>query len=253
VVKLTPRIRSESTPSDAIPSIPASVIEPYLTQPLVIEANGLDKAPRVVATEENRVFLGAGNLAYVSGIGESKDSVWQFYRPGKPLVDPDSQKTLGYEAVFLGTGRVEQTGDPATLRVVTVRQEIGSGDRLLPASAPEIANYAPHAPKTAVNGRVISVFGGLSEAGRNSIVTINRGKRDGLEMGHVLALYRTGAVVPERAPGNWTEGTKVVGMVKLPNERYGLIFVFRVFDQVAYALVLQSERPAAALDVVQNP
>jgi nucleoid-associated protein YgaU len=118
VVKLSPRIRSEATSTDAIASIPASVIEPFLTQPLIIESNGLDKAPRVVATEESRVFLGAGNLAYVSGIGDNQDASWQFFRPGKPLVDPDTQKTLGYEALFLGTGRVEKSGDPATVREI---------------------------------------------------------------------------------------------------------------------------------------
>ena len=72
-VKLSPQVRVEPLEADAIPAIRASEIEPYLSQPLVIERDGLDKAPRIVATEESRVFLGVGGRAYVTGIANSKE------------------------------------------------------------------------------------------------------------------------------------------------------------------------------------
>ena len=249
-VKLTPRVRGEAT-SAAIPSIPSSIIEPFLSQPLVVEQDGLDRAPRVVATEENRVHIGAGNLAYVSGLGDSKTNAWRLYRPGKALIDPESKKTLGYEAVFLGTGTVEKAGEPATLRITSARQEIGRGDRLIAAGAPQANNYLPHAPENALSGRVLAIYGGLREAGRNAIVTLNRGARDGIENGHVLALYRLGKTVDEKAGDRG--GERVVNTVKLPDERYGLVFVFRTFDQVSYALVMESSRPVNINDVVQKP
>ncbi|MFM9971804.1 MAG: LysM peptidoglycan-binding domain-containing protein, partial [Burkholderiales bacterium] len=130
-IRLSPQVRIEPLPDDAIPAIRASVIEPYLVQPLVIEADGLNNAPRIVATEESRVNLGPGGLAYVSGIGSSKEVNWQFYRPGKPIIDPDTKRTLGFEAIFLGSGKLTKAGEPATIQIVTARQEISTGDRLV--------------------------------------------------------------------------------------------------------------------------
>lgn len=248
-VKLSPRVRSEAT-SAAIPSIPSAIIEPFLAQPLVIEQDGLGRAPRVVATEDGRVNIGAGNLAYVSGLGDSNITAWQFYRPGKALVDPETKKTLGYEAVFLGMGTVEKAGEPASVRIISARQEIGRGDRLIAVGAPQANNYLPHAPKNQLSGRVLAVYGGLREAGRNSIVTLNRGARDGVENGHVLALYRLGQTVSDKTS---TDGKRVDNAIKLPDERYGLVFVFRTFDQVSYALVMESSRSVTTDDVIQKP
>jgi hypothetical protein len=249
-VKLSPRVRSEAT-SAAIPAIPAAIIEPFLAQPLVIEPDGLERAPRVVATEDNRVNIGSGSLAYVSGMGDSKATSWQLYRQGKPLVDPETKNTLGYEAVYLGTGTVEKFGEPASVRITAAKQEIGRGDRLIAMGAPQANEYLPHAPKDALSGRVLAVYGGLREAGRNSIVTLNRGKRDGVENGHVLALYRLGESFDEKAPDRG--GERVVSKIKLPDERYGLVFVFRTFEQISYALVMESSKSVTTNDVVQKP
>src|SRR5712691_11354553 len=145
-VKLSPQIYSEPLAREAIPAIPLKAIEPFLTQPLVIEEGGLDKAPRIIATEDNRVNVGAGNVAYVSGFGGADIPVWQVYRAGSPLVDPDSRRTLGFEAVFLGTARVTRSGEPATVRILDSKKEISAGDRLIPAPPPTIAQYVPHAP-----------------------------------------------------------------------------------------------------------
>lgn len=249
-VRLQPRVRGEVI-STAIPSIPALAIEPFLSRPLVIEQDGLDRAPRVIATGLSHVYLGAGDIAYVSGLGDSKTSSWQLYRPGKALVDPESNKTLGYEAVYLGTGTIEKPGEPATLLITTATQEIGLSARLVAAGTPPPNDYLPHPPKTTVAGRVLGVYGGLTAAGRNSIIVLNRGARDGIDNGAVLALYRLGETVVEKAPE--LGGERVVATIKLPDERYGLVFVFRTFDQVSYALVMESSRTVNTNDVVKSP
>lgn len=251
-IKLAPQVRESLLAERAIPAIPPKAIEPFLSQPLVIEEGGLLKAPRIVGTQEGTVYLGAGGTAYVSGIGESKEVNWQIFRSGRPLVDPDTGSTLGFEAVFLGTARVVSLGEPTTVRIVSSTQEISQGDRLLPAGSAVLNQYAPHAPRSTIQGRIIGVLGGLSnsEGGRNSIVSINKGSLHGLEMGHVLAIKRTGASIADpqsslsrdRAP-----------QFRLPDERYGLIFLFRVFSGVSYALVLESSRPVAPGDSVQTP
>lgn len=258
-VKLSPQVYAESLASEAIPSIPANVIEPFLTQPLVIEAGGLDNAPRIVATEENRVNLGPGGLAYVSGIGASPQPTWQIFRPGQPLIDPDTQLTLGIEAVYLGTGRIVRAGDPATMQITTARQEIASGDRLIAVSTPTVNQYAPRPPRGLVQARIIGLYNSLaaSEGGRNSIVSLNKGRRDGIENGFVLAILRTGATLGQPPASGMFSGMfsreAPEPQVRLPDERYGLVFVFRTFDSVSYALVMESTRAVEPGDRVQTP
>lgn len=251
-LKLSPQVRAEPLDTDAIPAIPAGAIEPFLTKPLVIEQDGLQNAPRIVATEENRVHLGPGAKAYVSGLGQSTETTWQIFRPGRALIDPDSNQTLGFEAIYLGTGRIIRQGEPATMQIVTTAQEISQGDRMVPAGAPVINQYVPRAPATMVKGRIISLYDGLatSEGGKYSIISVNRGRRDGIELGHVLAVLRTGALIPDPQS---TLSRDRAPMIKLPDERYGVVFVFRTFDAVSYALVMDSSRPVTPGDVVQTP
>lgn len=251
-VKLLPHIYTQPLTSEAIPAISPKAIEPFLTQPLIIEAGGLDKAPRIIATEENRVNLGAGNVAYVSGFGDADAPVWQVYRAGRPLVDPDNQKTLGIEAVFLGTARVTRSGEPATVQIVNSKKEISAGDRLIPAPPPTIPQYVPHAPSSEVSGRIIGLYDALatSVGGRDSIISISRGRRDGLEVGHVLAIYRNVVIYDQK---DYLKSRDRSPAIQLPPERYGLIFIFRTFDSVSYALVMESTRPVQSGDIVQNP
>ena len=251
-VKVAPRVRSESLARQEIPSIPPGIIEPFLARPLVIEPDGLDKAPTIVGTQYDRVILSQGYAAYVRGIGQSKDDTWYVYRKGGPLVDPDTNLTLAYEAIYLGTARVTRTGEPATVVLSSAVQEVVAGDKLVAAARMLPPNYAPHAPTTNIKGKVMSIYGGLGsvgEAGTYSIVTVNRGKRDGLEVGHVLALYSAGATVRDVSKGKYEAGAKI----QLPEERSGLVFVFRVFDRVSYALIMNISRPVGVLDVVQTP
>jgi len=248
-VKLSPKIRAESTAQTAIPSIPPAIIEPFLTRPLVVEPDGLDNAPRIVATEESRVILAPGNRAFVRGMGTSKETTWFIYRRGVPLIDPDSKTTLGYEADYLGSAQVVRAGDPAVIQLTSAVREIGVGDKLVAAGKPEVPSYAPHAPAGQIQGRIISLGTQLPEAGNQTIVAINRGRSQGLEVGNVVALYRPGATVTERnAPGG-----AAAAPLTLPNERYGVAFVFRVFDKVSYALVMSISKPVNKLDLVQNP
>jgi len=243
-VKAGPRVYSESNQRE-IPSIPQQAIEPFLSEPLVAESGQLDDTPRIIATQEDRVYIGKGDLAYVTGV-KDQAKLWQIYRPGKALIDPENQEILGHEAFYLGSASVVRAGEPATFEVLTSRREIGRGDRLLPAPRLDVISYVPHAPDKAIKGRVVSVYGGVGQAGRDSIVSLSRGKRDGVEVGHVLALSRAGAEVSNRH-----EGKKEV--YRLPDERYGLLFVFRVFDRVSYALVMSVTRTVEIGDVVANP
>jgi hypothetical protein len=133
--------------------------------------------------------------------------------------------------------------------IVDSKQEIGTGDRLMPMPRPDVVDYAPHAPKANVDGRVLSMYGGVRETGSNRIISISKGKRDGLEQGNVLALYSYGSEVRDRT-SLYDRDSK---MVKLPDERNGLVFLFRVFDRVSYGLVMSAVRPVKVGDVAQKP
>src|SRR5688572_5556157 len=250
--RIGPRIRAESLAKQEIPSIPPSAIEPFLTRPLVIEPDGLDKAPTIIATQADRVLLAVGNSAYVRGIGPSKDETWYVYRKGSALIDPDTNKTLGYEAVYLGTAQLTRPGEPATVVLTSAVQEVEAGDKLVAAGRPQPVNYAPHAPSTKIRGRVIAIYGGVAqigEAGPQSVISINRGKADGIESGHVLALYNLGGTVRDTTKRRGAADAQI----QLPDERAGLAFVFRVFDRVSYALIMHVTKPISPLDVVQTP
>ena len=251
IVKLTPHLRAESLARQGIPSIPANLIEPFLTRPLVIEPEGLDKAPTIVGTQTDRVIISAGNSAYVRGIGSSKEDTWYIYRRGGALIDPDTNQTLGYEAIYLGTAQVTRPGDPATIVLTTAVREVGAGDKLVAASRPQAISYAPHAPGTKINGRIMSIYGSgrVGEGGPQSIITVNRGRANGIEVGHVLALYTRGGTVRDMSKPQGAENSTI----SLPDERAGLAFVFRVFDRISYALVMHVTRPVSPLDVVQTP
>ena len=251
-VKIGPRSRAESLARQGIPSIPASAIEPYLSRPLVIEPDGLDKAPTIIATQGDRVILESGNSAYVRGMGATKEDTWYVYRRGGPLVDPDTNQTLAFEAIYLATAQLTRPGEPATVTLTSSAREVGAGDKLVAAGRPQIINYAPRAPASQITGRIISIYGSVGrvgEAGPQSIVSINRGKADGVEVGHVLALYAKGGSVRDTTKGK----NEKDAMIALPNERAGLVFVFRVFERISYALVMNITRPIGPLDVVQTP
>lgn len=243
--KLRPKIYSEQIDL-AIPPIPPNVIEPFISAPLVIEANGLDSAARIVATQQDRVFLGNGDLAYVNDADPSKTQ-WQVYRNGKPMLDPaDPKQILGYEAFYLGTATQTVPGQPATFQIQSAKQEIGRGDRLVPAARPALVAYVPHKPDTKVDGRVISIYGGVGSAGRGSIISLNQGSANGIEIGHVLALERNRTVVQRDEEDRKVE-------VTIPSERIGLAFVFRTFERISYALVVQSEGTVGVNDFVRTP
>jgi hypothetical protein len=244
-VKLGPQIYTDPL-TQAIPSIPPNVINPFLSAPLIVTANELDNAARIVATQQDRVFLGNGDTAYVANADPGK-LTWQIYRKGKAMLDPESKAILGYEAYYLGTARqVEPNSSPAIFEIVTMKEEIGRGDRLLPAVPPPLVNYVPHKPDQQVDARIISVYGGVDVAGRFSIVALNRGTNDGLEIGHVLSLQRNRVVIQRDDEGRKEN-------VKVPEERFGLVFVFRTFEQISYALVVQSEGTATVNDYVRTP
>ncbi|MDI1363105.1 LysM peptidoglycan-binding domain-containing protein [Methylotenera sp.] len=259
-VTLQPGAVEEPLDRTAISTIQLNAIAPFLTQPLVIEKNQLDKSPRIIAGQDNRVVLSPGTRVYINKIEDGGNLNWYVYRPGDNLVDPDTKKILGVEAIYLGDAKITKYGEPASADITKAKEEIFTKDRLVPTGDEVVTNFVPHAPESAISGRIIKIYGGVAEAGPQSIVSISRGTKDGIEVGHVLAINRYGRVIkdPEYVKEKGTKDTKSAsglepGMVKLPDERVGLLMVFRVFENVSYALVMQASQPINTLDAVTTP
>lgn len=271
VVRVSPRTRSDSLATSALPTLKQSLIEPFLAEPLVVDAQTLEQAARVVATVEDRVIMGAGDRIYARGDAASplraepgEPRQYRLFRDAVALKDPVSGDILGYEAHYLGkadmvrgesfedsaNGKGGYTSEyvPASLDLLSTKEEVRAGDRLLPAPPRSFVNFVPHAPSADVDARVVSIYGsfGMSNAAQNNVVAINRGSEDGMEVGHVLNLLTKGSRIKDK-----TDKDKI--MIKLPSESNGLVMVFRTFDRVSYALILETRLPVSVGDRLINP
>lgn len=244
VTKLDPKVRTEPL-GGAIPTITPDAILAFLTQPLVVDDRVLKDAAYVTVGLDGRRALGDGSEFYARGMAKSAKEHYQVFRPGKALRDPDTHELLGYEAQYLADAKLLESGDPAKLQITVVKQEVTPTDRLL--EAPEklpYPSYYPHAPSKRVNGRIISVIGGVAEVGPQAVVAINLGKREGMEEGHVLRIMRHAGKHRDPVTQRYYD---------LPDEESGLLMVFRTFDRVSYGLIMRATRPVHLLDAVRTP
>jgi hypothetical protein len=253
-LRLSPQVRTEGMGKDAVPAIPAAAIEPFLTQPLLVESGELEGAPRIAASEDGHLYLGKGDKVYVSGDLKGGSS-FQVFRPGPALRDPDSGRILAWEATYLGTVALQSAAKPGvdvhTFAVSSSNRELGVGDMLVPAPPTPMRSYAPHPPERPVKARVMSIHADTSQAAQSQVVTVNKGSIDGLDVGSVLQLYHFGKTVPDPASKGF------LGMfrtrLKLPDEQFGTLFIFRVFGRVSYGLIMQATAPVQVGDVANSP
>ena len=268
-IKLSPRTRYESMSGMALPTLNPSLIEPFLSEPIIVDEDTLKAAPHIVAGNDSRVLLARGDRAYA--LGQADDQLietagpirtYRIFRNATPLKDPATGELLGYEAAYLGKAQLKRSQTvaaqlvdgkevvnviPATIDIVAAREEMRAGDRLLPEPTRQLLSYAPRAPSTQVDGRIVSVYGNAVQfAAQNQVVAINKGTRDGIDNGHVLAILKNGETILDR-----TGARKET--IKLPNERIGLLMVFRTFEKVSYALVLEINDTPRAGDFLVNP
>lgn len=290
-VRVSPRTRFEALNASALPTLQPHLIEPFLVEPNIVSENELLQAPRIVATQEGRVLLSRGDRAYVrgpagspvTGTASGAQPTFRVFRNPTPLFDPDTHAVLGYEAPYVGkallvrgevaplankndqgkswwerwrsggAGATDEVGTSvglptaASVDIVEAKEEMRVGDRLLAEPEREIRSFVPHAPDGKIEGRIISVYGsGVTNAAQSQVVVLSRGSSDGLKSGDVLAILKDGPIVTDHTDPARAD-------IKIPNERNGLLMVFRPFEKLSYALILEIVDGVKVGDRVTNP
>lgn len=244
VTKLEPEVRVLER-DDAIPTIPPDAIQPFLSSPLVIEEGGLEHAGYVAAGDEGAIVLGKYSVFFARGVNEGGTEYYNIFRPGKRFFHPETGEFLGLQAIHLGDARILADGETAKMEVTSSTQEISLGDRMVPADENiGLPYYQPHAPDQPVHGYIIDIHGAVAEGGPFQAIVVTLGARENMEPGHVLRIQRQEPDQKDVVTG---------GTVPIPPQDSGLAMVFRVFEKVSYALVLEASRPIHLNDRVTNP
>jgi len=245
--KLTPQGRVIPL-GEAISTIPLDAIKQFLTEPTIVGKDELDKAPYIVEHKGEHIVSATNNSVYVRGIKDYNIRKYTVVRQGNTYTDPFSKEVLGYEARFVANANLYRTGDPSTLRLLRSNREALIGDRVLPSGEESYnTNFMPRAPKSSIVGRILSVLDGVNQIGSYQVVVINKGAREGLEPGHVLDIYQAGETIPDSVTLDRKD------TVTLPDEKAGVLMVFRTFEKLSYALVMKSSRNMHVMDIVRNP
>lgn len=248
-VRLSPSARI--SPIDtAVPTIPYDAIGQFLKYPRIVTLEELDNSGYIIASSEDRLISGTGNRVYARGLPDNGVDRYTIVRRGEVFRNPlNKRDILGYEAIHVGYVTVTRTGDPATLLITQSEREVLIGDRLLPVEDTEISqHFLPRAPEAEIDGHIISVLDGISRIGQYQVVALDKGSNDGLEIGHVLSIWQSGAVVRDNI-GPRRNGRAV----QLPDERAGTLMLIRLFDRVSYALVMEATRDLKLLDKIKQP
>lgn len=244
--KLTPRIRATRI-DDAIPVIPIDAIRQLLSKLDVLDKATMDKAPYVISGQENRLLVTAGERAYVAGLNSSHKN-YQIYHLGNPIKDPKTGKTIAYVGILTGNAELDRAGNPATLLVTDTTREVTVGDRLVATKDEKsLAKFYPRVPDKKLDGQILTLVNATSITGRYQTVVINLGKSHGIMPGHVLSVFNDGDTIDNYI-------TEELGdTIKLPDERSGTLLIVDSYEELSYALVMESRLPIRPLDEVRTP
>jgi len=255
VVKLSPSIHRQSL-NEAIPSIPADAIRQFLTRPRVVTEDEWVNMPYIVGSDDAHLILGASNKVYVRGELDKERIRYSVFREGDRLEDPETGELLGYEVIYAGQVRINKYGDPSSGDLLSTAREVLVGDRLMPTNKSAIdQQYFPRLPDNFVDGQIISLFDAISSIAKYQVAVINKGSNDGLEVGNLLATYQRGELARDRflARTGKSRADEERLEIQLPDERSGIMMLFKVFDKVSYGLMLKSTRTISKYDRVDKP
>ncbi len=242
--RLSPEARA--TPlTEAVTSVAYEDIAAFLSTGAVLQKDQIDQLPYLLASRGDHLIAAAGNTVYIRrNTSDELGQRFNIVKVGDELIDPDSDKVIGYQAAVVASGTLRRGGDPATMAITESTMEAKQGDLLIPIDNALPLNFFPKAPSSQIDGRIIAVVGGVSQIGQYMVVVMNRGTSDGLSIGDVLTVFQDGPEVADHVEG---------GTVKLPDESAGTVMVFKTFGDISYGLVMEATTAIHNYDHVRNP
>ena len=254
--RVVPRVRSQPLES-AVTTIPYETVAAFMSKPSVLDKDQIKHAPYVFALRDSHVAVSDGDTMYARGFSRTAElgTHYNVIHVGDPLVDPDDNRVVGYDGIYTGAGRVTRTGDPVTFIMTESTRETEPGDKLFSGGVDVPLDFIPSAPRVKVNGRIMAVSDGVTLIGQYTVVVINRGARDGLSPGNVLAVFDVGGVVRDKESKGFLNGVSQFGgkKVRIPDERSGTFMVFKTFDKMSYGLIMEAKNVIRVADSVGNP
>jgi LysM repeat protein len=255
--RVLPRVRSQPLES-AVTTIPYETVAAFMSKPSVLAQEQIKGAPYVLATRDMHVVMADGDTLYARGFSTPAElgTHYNVVRVGDALHDPDDgNRIVGYDGIFTGAGHVTRVGDPTTLIMTESARETEAGDKLFAGGVDVPLDFIPTPPKTKINGRIMAVSNGVTVIGQYEVVVINRGARDGLAPGNVLAVFESGPVIQDTANRGFLGSMSRLGSqsVHLPDERSGTFMVFKTFDNMSYGLIMEATSIIRVADRVENP
>ncbi len=246
--KLSPSGRISQLPM-AITTLPADTIRQFLKRPRILTREELDHSAYIVANEGGHLISATDHKVYVRGIKKDDGQRFVVIHEGKTYRDPDDDdRILGYEALTVADGQLQAKGDPAVIYLTKSTREVLIDDRVLAADDSQdiLPYFTPHAPASTIKGEILAVLDGISRIGQYNTVVIDKGLKDGMDAGMVLAIFQTGETIADARDD-------AEGEVKLPDERAGTIMIVRAFENLSYALVMRATRDMQIGDQIRNP
>ncbi len=249
-IKLSPSVRIIQQ-SHVIPVIPAELIQHFLNRPQIVTPEEIQNMGYIIGNANRNIFSTTDSKIYVLGLDHTDTGRhYMILMLGQPYQGPADEEPLAYEAVYLGDALLEKAGEnevPSILRITNSQREIEVGARLLPISEGQtaVADFYPHVPEPIEDGYIVGSVDRGSLIGQYQIVVVNKGSNQGLERGHLLSVYKGENMVKD----NIGEPQ----MIALPDRFAGTLLVFKVFEEVSYALIMKSVLPISRLDKVAVP
>lgn len=252
-VRMSPKVRATPITS-AVTAIPYSHVAAFMGRPTLLTKSQIRSTPYIFSMRNGSTIGGTDNEVYARGLRRAEEgSRYSMIEVGPELRDPQTDKVLGYRGNFVGVAVVNAVGSVAKLKAEMTEREILAGNLLFPEEIQPALDFIPHPAPENLRGAIASVDG-ITMGGRRSVIAINRGSKHGLEVGHVMSLVQKGEVVRDKFQNGgkgefWSMGKKI----KLPNERVGLAMIFKTYDRVSYALVMETTHPIHVGDYVGPP
>jgi LysM repeat protein len=243
--KLEPEVRD--LPLSELPVISTARLRNLFLHPTLIAAKEYESLPKIIGgNNPGQLYFTTGDIVYTKGyIGQVGDRV-SIYSKYRQVIDPDSKENLGNEVRYNGDGLVTQVGPVSTISLTNVVNQITDLDRVDTLHDEPIPEIVPHPSDQIITGKIVALYDAITSTAEDNSVVINRGSRDGVELGQVYDITDTRKIVDPDS--NQDKPRYLI----LPPQTIGELLIYKVYDKISFGLITDSSEPINLYSVVQS-